>query len=205
MCEENNIKFIALPPNSTHLMQPLDVAYFRPMKAQWRKILTTWKESGKGRKAPSFPKDQFPALLKCLTKKIEEPGCESMKAGFRKTGLYPLDRKQVLNRLPKRTFTNKDVTVEIGFLVSDSFIQHLVEARGDDHIPPNKKRHKVSVVPGKSVSSIDVVNMQAAINTNKTRKKMTIVKKTKVSTLEQQIITDNLLNNSSTDSLMIDA
>ena len=34
---------------------------------------------------------------------------------------------------------------------------------------------------------------------------MTVVKKTKVSTLEQQIITDNLLNNSSTDSLMIDA
>ena len=88
-------------------MQPLDVAYFRPMKAQWRKILTTWKESGKGRKAPSLPKDQFPALLKCLMKKIEEPGCESMKAGFRKTGLYPLDRKQVLDRLPKRTFTNK--------------------------------------------------------------------------------------------------
>ena len=93
-------------------------------------------------------------------KKIEEPGCESMKAGFRKTGLYPLDRKQVLDRLPKRTFTNKDVTVEIGSLVSDSFIQHLVEARGDDHIPPNKKRHKVSVVPGKSISLIDVVNKQ---------------------------------------------
>ena len=73
------------------------------------------------------------------------------------------------------------------------------------HIPPNKKRYKVSVVPGKSVSSIDVVNMQAAINTNKTRKKKTVVKKTKVSTLEQQIITDNLLNNSNTDSLMIDA
>ncbi|XP_065672070.1 uncharacterized protein LOC136089899 [Hydra vulgaris] len=28
LCEENNIKFIALPPNSMHLMQPLDVAYF---------------------------------------------------------------------------------------------------------------------------------------------------------------------------------
>ena len=83
----------------------------------------------------------------------------------------------MLDRLPKRTFTNKDVTVEIGSLVSDSFIQDLVEARGDDHIPPNKKRHKVSVVPGKSVSSIDVVNIQAAINTNKTRKKKDCCKK----------------------------
>ncbi|XP_065653013.1 uncharacterized protein LOC136080324 [Hydra vulgaris] len=33
LCEENNIKFIALTPNSTHLMQPLDVTCFRPMKA----------------------------------------------------------------------------------------------------------------------------------------------------------------------------
>ena len=38
LCEDNNIKFIVLPPNSTHLMQPLDVAYFRPIKCQWKKI-----------------------------------------------------------------------------------------------------------------------------------------------------------------------
>ena len=31
-CKENNIKFICLPPNSTHLTQPLDVAFFGPPK-----------------------------------------------------------------------------------------------------------------------------------------------------------------------------
>ena len=36
-CEENQIAFIALPPNSTHLTQPLDIAYFRPMKVAGRK------------------------------------------------------------------------------------------------------------------------------------------------------------------------
>ena len=55
------------------------------------KNLTTWKESGKGHKVPLLSKDQFPSLLKCLVNKIEEPGCESMKAGFRKTRLYLLD------------------------------------------------------------------------------------------------------------------
>ena len=31
-CERHNVKFICLPPNSTHLTQPLDVAYFKPLK-----------------------------------------------------------------------------------------------------------------------------------------------------------------------------
>ncbi|KAJ8935922.1 hypothetical protein NQ314_012590 [Rhamnusium bicolor] len=38
-CELNNVRFIALPPNTTHLLQPLDVAYFRPMKENWQQIL----------------------------------------------------------------------------------------------------------------------------------------------------------------------
>ncbi|KAK6167093.1 hypothetical protein SNE40_021197 [Patella caerulea] len=31
-CEENNIAFVCLPPNSTHICQPLDVSFFAPMK-----------------------------------------------------------------------------------------------------------------------------------------------------------------------------
>ncbi|XP_049792590.1 uncharacterized protein LOC126199707 [Schistocerca nitens] len=34
-CERNNISFILLPPNSKHPRQPLDVSFFRPMKAVW--------------------------------------------------------------------------------------------------------------------------------------------------------------------------
>lgn len=34
-CEDNNVRFICLPPNSTHLTQPLDVAFFAPLKRIW--------------------------------------------------------------------------------------------------------------------------------------------------------------------------
>lgn len=34
-CNKNNIKFVLLPPNSTHYTQPLDVAFFRPLKIKW--------------------------------------------------------------------------------------------------------------------------------------------------------------------------
>ena len=61
-CKENRISFLSLPPNSTHLTKPLDVAYFRPMKVAWRIILTHRKE-GKGKKLPSIPKHEFPRLL----------------------------------------------------------------------------------------------------------------------------------------------
>ena len=39
-CEANNITFFSLPPHSTHLCQPLVVAYFAPMKKRWRVLLT---------------------------------------------------------------------------------------------------------------------------------------------------------------------
>lgn len=47
LCRDNNIYFVCLPPNSTHLTQPLDVAFFRPMKAAWRKIFLHEKLIGR--------------------------------------------------------------------------------------------------------------------------------------------------------------
>ncbi|KAJ8882588.1 hypothetical protein PR048_014399 [Dryococelus australis] len=38
-CKRNNTSFLCLPPNSTHLSQPLYVAFFHPTKCEWRKIL----------------------------------------------------------------------------------------------------------------------------------------------------------------------
>ena len=63
--EANNIKFIFLPPNSTHILQPLDVAVFRTLKAEWRKSLTSWKLH-EGRKLAVIPKWAVPDLLRRL-------------------------------------------------------------------------------------------------------------------------------------------
>jgi len=42
-CKEHNISFVFLPANSTHLTQPLDVAFFRLLKCHWRIIMENWK------------------------------------------------------------------------------------------------------------------------------------------------------------------
>lgn len=62
--EENNIAFVCLPKNSTHLCQPLDVAFYRPLKMKWRVILDEWKQ--KNVRKCSVSKDRFPALLRKL-------------------------------------------------------------------------------------------------------------------------------------------
>ena len=39
MAQDNNVTFTCLPPNSTHLLQPLDVAFYGPLKRLWRQVL----------------------------------------------------------------------------------------------------------------------------------------------------------------------
>ncbi|XP_063242135.1 uncharacterized protein LOC134542111 [Bacillus rossius redtenbacheri] len=99
LCEQHHISFVALPPNSTHLLQPLDVAFFRPMKVKWREILNEWKTTPYGRCCGTIPKQDFPGLLSTLMKSISERAETNLKSGFRKCGIFPLKPEEVLNRL----------------------------------------------------------------------------------------------------------
>nr|CAH7741545.1 unnamed protein product [Callosobruchus chinensis] len=121
LCEENDIKFICLPPNSSHLTQPLDLAYFRPLKIKWRQVLTEWKQSESGKLVPTLPKDIFPRLLKKALDNIEPHVRENIKAGFKKAGIHPISKDEVLKRLPS---SSASVNLE---LVGETFIQHLKE------------------------------------------------------------------------------
>ena len=51
-------RFVFLPENSTHIMQPLDVSVFGLMKKRWRMILNDWKEecTANGDNYASIPK-----------------------------------------------------------------------------------------------------------------------------------------------------
>ncbi|CAH2088891.1 unnamed protein product [Euphydryas editha] len=89
-----------LSANSTHLTQPLDVAFFRPMKIAWRNVVMKWKKTD-GKTQATIPKGCFPELLNKL---MEELRCNSkvnIIAGFRKTGIYPINEQEVLRRLPE--------------------------------------------------------------------------------------------------------
>ena len=90
-CRENSIKFICLPPNSTDYLQPLDVAFFGPLKREWRKILNDYKNDHANESA--VRKDRFPQLLKLLWNNvILKNGAENLRNGFEKC----LSRERIL-------------------------------------------------------------------------------------------------------------
>lgn len=43
LCRPNGIILICLPPNTMHIMQPLDVAYFFPLKQAWKRLIRKWR------------------------------------------------------------------------------------------------------------------------------------------------------------------
>ena len=89
LCREKNVWLYCLPPNTTHVLQPLDVAVFGPVKAAWRSIVKTYKV---GRRAATITKEVFPSLLtklwSCSIKPHHLPS-------FRECGLFPLDRTAI--------------------------------------------------------------------------------------------------------------
>ena len=90
-----------LPANAINLFQPLDVSVFAPMKSTWRKELESWhKES----RVMGLPKEHFPLILKRMYNACLDKFPEKLENGFRTCGLYPLNRNEILRRLPKTIF-----------------------------------------------------------------------------------------------------
>ena len=81
LCNQHNIKFICLPANSTHLLQPLDVAVFRPLKVYWRRCVSDWKKVNTNHH--TIPQSQFPYILSNVVKELAEGnGPANLISGF---------------------------------------------------------------------------------------------------------------------------
>ena len=163
LAEEHDVTFLCLPSNATHLLQPLDVAFFRPLKIQWRKLLEAWKACNRSK---SVTKNAFPRLLTELFEKLypsAQETSQNMVSGFRATGLFPINPKIVINKLPRSPSGMTEVALCTGTsLVSDAVVDLLRTMRGTDEPPKKKRRTRVNVIPGKSISSEDLSGIEAS-------------------------------------------
>ena len=131
-CKENNIWLYCLPPNTTHVLQPLDVGVFGPTKAAWKSIMKTYKVQTR---AACVSKEVFPCLLNTLCSKAFKPS--HFQSAFRECGLYPLCKTaiqgyKVAPPMPFATFTSHNATAEAPFRTE---LRHFFV----DHLCPHKK------------------------------------------------------------------
>ena len=80
------IHLFCLPPNTTHLLQPLDIGVFGPVKQCWRKILKQYKIKTR---ATNVTKEHFPELIKQLYDATFT--AEHLQSAFRAAGLVPFN------------------------------------------------------------------------------------------------------------------
>lgn len=113
-CEEKGIVLVALYPNATHLIQPMDVAVFKPLKEAWRRHVQNWRiDKIKNDEPHMLKKKDFAKLLhevmgNTISKSI-------LANGFKKCGLFPWNPLEV--KVPLESVSeNQDISEQIHYL-----------------------------------------------------------------------------------------
>ena len=143
-CIAMDIKFVCIPPNTTHLCQPLDVSVFASVKKNWRRILTEWKIH-EGGNLSLLPKNWFPRLLSRLLDSIQANVNKSIISGFRKCGIVPLNKAAVT-----RPACDLQESNHVSNSITNQLLVKLRMMHESLKVMPTKQRKKrLNVVPGK--------------------------------------------------------
>jgi DDE superfamily endonuclease len=92
-CKDNNIITLCMPPHSSHLLQPLDVGIFGPLKKAYGRQIEDMMQAY----IFHITKDDFfPAFYAAFKETMTE---SNIQGGFRGAGLLPFDPKRVISSL----------------------------------------------------------------------------------------------------------
>ena len=76
-CDSTNILLFCLPPHSSHLLQPVDVGFFSPMKSNWKQAVAKYQLQNPG----TF-----------VNKTVKRT---TLVQAFKQSGIYPVDRRAI--------------------------------------------------------------------------------------------------------------
>src|ERR1700722_12383229 len=100
-CDDNGIIPFGLPPHLTHLLQPLDVVVFQPLKHYHAKALNIMVRDG----LTNITKIEFLSCIEDVRRQAFKS--TTILSAFRKTGIWPYNPEIVLkpmqDRQPERT------------------------------------------------------------------------------------------------------
>lgn len=89
-CRNKGIWLVPLYPNTTHILQPMDVSCFKPLKYNWREAVHEWKATTK---EPSLSKESFCDLFTKVVTDTMKP--HLFKSGFECCGLHPWNPERI--------------------------------------------------------------------------------------------------------------
>lgn len=90
---EHQIQLFALPPHTTHFLQPLDVGCFQPLKWHHGQALDINARTG----GSDYTKADFLAALEDIRTRTFTP--RTIRGGFKRCGIVPLNAEEVLPKL----------------------------------------------------------------------------------------------------------
>ena len=91
LAAEQGVIIFTLPPNTTHLTQPLDKGVFGPFKQHWRRVCHDFLISHPGQVVNNY------IFCRLFSKAwVESMTAVNITAGFQTTGVYPINREAVM-------------------------------------------------------------------------------------------------------------
>jgi DDE superfamily endonuclease/helix-turn-helix, Psq domain len=98
-CQEHDIITLCMPAHSSHILQPLDVGCFSPLKKAYGKQIEELMRDGQTHIAKE---DFFPAFQVAFQESFT---LQNIQGAFRGAGISPFDPQRVLDTLPPRPIT----------------------------------------------------------------------------------------------------
>ena len=89
---KEKVIIFTLPPNTTHVSQPLDKGCFGPLKTRWRQICHEFQVQNPGKSVSRYT---FSELFSRAW--VESMNMANILSGFRCTGIFPLDRSKLIH------------------------------------------------------------------------------------------------------------
>ncbi|XP_044754185.1 uncharacterized protein LOC123320469 [Coccinella septempunctata] len=89
-CSDNGIILISLFPNATHMLQPMDVGVFHPLKNGWKNAVARFRVENNKQK---IRKENFAPLLATTIKEVLN--VRILQNAFRTCGLFPFNANAI--------------------------------------------------------------------------------------------------------------
>lgn len=128
LAQKNNIELLSLPPNLTHILQPLDVSIYRSLKAQIRSSLLPRLKLLKVNK---LDHSQYIGLLSQLWSKVFT--IDKIQSSFIDVGLFPINPEKAFHRLKQDLLfsdsKNDPIEVEVKQSREDKLVSTIAELK----------------------------------------------------------------------------